>query len=148
MGLISQLLQKAVLSTDSPPISKPALDEVSMRHPSFVKGKGIRLADGQTWWLPERSSDPVDDEYDAVLDLLTQCEDHAETLRAELAMTIFLLKRNYDLALDELCFLLKYRENDSALAKMQEEVHAFALEQLRTAQERHGRDVQSPGRQA
>jgi hypothetical protein len=107
-------------------VSNP--DERTARRPGFIEGVGVRLADGQEWFLPVRDRVVDDPEYDAQLAAISEAEDRAEVLRAELALTIFLLTRNYDLSADQLNLLLSFRPDDPALTELQRLVHGLAHE--------------------
>jgi hypothetical protein len=106
-------------------------DEPSARRAEFAPGATVVLADGQGWSLPLRDAARDDPEYDALLDAVAEAEDTAERLRAELALTIFLLDRNYALNPDEIRALLTFRPGDPRLSEAQAAVHALALESLR-----------------
>jgi hypothetical protein len=107
------------------------MDERAARRPTFGEGTGIRLADGQTWTLPGRSPEAEDPEFDGIIRAVFEAEDDAERLRSELALTILLLSRNYDLKPGDYQRLLGYRPNDPALAEMQRAVHDFVMDQAR-----------------
>jgi hypothetical protein len=108
-------------------------DEQSSRRPGFVDGPRVRLADGGAWALPPRDPSRDDPEYDALLREVVTAEDRAEALRAGLALTIFLLDRNYALDRDALGALLTFAPDDPALAALQSDVNAFAVEMARCA---------------
>ena len=107
------------------------LDETRARRTGFVVGPTVRLADGRDWSLPLREPGVSDREYDALLALIDTSEDRNEALRAELALTIFLLLRNYDLPPDAVDFLLRFAPGDRALAVLQAGVHEVACESAR-----------------
>jgi hypothetical protein len=109
-----------------------AADERSLRQPTFVEGTRIPLADGQTWSLPWRWSDQADPEYDAMLRAILEAEDESDRLRAELALTLFLLARNYRLTPDIYRRLLDFRPRSPLLEQMQRAVRAFTVEQMRS----------------
>ena len=75
----------------------------------------VRLADGETWSLSVGGQSEEDPELDALLAAAIDVEDQSEALRAELSLTIFLLRRNYDLSPDELALLLTFTPDDPAL---------------------------------
>jgi hypothetical protein len=102
------------------------VDERSVRRPRFIEGTKIRLADGQSWSFP--ASHPDDPEYDQVLRAVFEAEDDAERLRVELALTILLLARNYNLGPADYQVLLGYPPGDPALAQLQREVHQMVLD--------------------
>jgi hypothetical protein len=106
------------------------VNERSVQRTSFVEGTNVVLADGQTWSLPERRLDHDDHEYDAMLRMVCEAEDEAERLRAELALTIFLLNRNYELSPELYQTLLDFEPGDPALAALQRDVHGLALSQI------------------
>jgi hypothetical protein len=123
-------------------------DEVALRRPDFRPGPPVRLADGG-WWtfpaLPERAETGVVDfgpDYAAAVVAIGEAEDEAERLRAELALAICLLTRNYDLAPDALCALLDCRPGDRALAAMQEAFRRVAQGHLLSS--RSSADVVTP----
>ena len=105
--------------------------EKSTRRPEFVEGRAVRLTDGQEWSLPIRDPARHEPEYDALLSVICEVEDRAEGMLAELALTIFLLNRNYDLAPTELARLLDFPSNDPGLCALQDTVHGVVLESLR-----------------
>jgi hypothetical protein len=105
--------------------------ERSARKPGFVEGVAVRLSDGGVWSLPLRDPDRPEPEYDTLLAVVCEAENRTEGLRAELALTIHLLDRNYDLSGDELAALLSFPPGDPDLAELQDEVHGLVLESLR-----------------
>jgi hypothetical protein len=106
-------------------------DERSRRREGFAAGVPVRLSDGGTWMLPVRDPERVEPDYDALLNVVFEAEDRSEGLRSELALTIYLLDRNYDLSGDELGALLSFEANDPALAELQEAAHRVVLESAR-----------------
>jgi hypothetical protein len=90
---------------------------VRSRRSGFEAGVDIRLSDGAVWTLPVPSQ--IDAEYHALIAAVREAEDHAEGLRAELALTIFLLDRNYQLEPEELSSLLSFAPHDPALTTLQ-----------------------------
>jgi hypothetical protein len=101
------------------------------RRPGFIEGRAVRLSDGQEWWLPFRDPARDDLEYDALLAVICEAEDRVEGLLAELALTIFLLTRNYELAPNQLERLLQFRADDPSLRRLQAAVHEVVVESLR-----------------
>jgi hypothetical protein len=122
------------------------LDEKSLRHPDFLEGLPIRLADGQMWTFPTppapRDVDagespgaavtPFDSDQEALVTAVLEAEDRAERLRAELALAIHLLARNYRLEPADFRALLEFSPGDPALAAMQGAFHDLALEHIRS----------------
>jgi hypothetical protein len=105
-------------------------DESAARKVGFVEGIRVLFADGGLWSLPLRDPGEAQEEYDALLAAVCEAEDRAEGLRAELALTIFLLEQNYDLAADQLFALLSFSPSDPHLAALQEAVHGLVIESL------------------
>lgn len=91
----------------------------------------VRLADGETWRLAVGDQSRKDPELDALLAAAIDVEDQAEALRAELSLTIFLLRRDYDLSPDELALLLTFTPDDPALAALQNAVHDLVAERFK-----------------
>jgi len=108
------------------------VDEKALRLPTFVEGTRIGLANGQAWSLPDPPSYGEDDEHQALLRVIVEAEDEPERLRAELALTIFLLSRNYHLTSTDYTELLDYAPGDPALGEMQAAVGELATGQSRT----------------
>jgi hypothetical protein len=55
------------------------------------------MADGQDWSFPAPPQPGVDAQFDALADARMEAEDRDEVLRIELAISILLLSRNYNL---------------------------------------------------
>ena len=96
-----------------------------LRRPGFVPGVEVRLADGDLWALPARDASRADPEYDALLAAVDGSETRDDALRAGLALTIFLIGRNYDLSPDRIAALLTFEPGDRALAALQDAVDAL-----------------------
>jgi hypothetical protein len=108
------------------------IDELALRRPSFEEGEHIRLANGQEWTLPNHPPYNDDLEHQDVLRGIIEAEDVPERLRAELALTILLLSRNYDLLPEEYHSILEFAPGDPQLGELQDTVHQLAREQIRT----------------
>jgi hypothetical protein len=107
------------------------VNEQNRRRPDFVEGTRVRMADGQDWSFPDRLPSKDDREHIAVLREILEVEDRDELLGAELALTIFLLARNYDLTPDDFAAILRFAPGDPAQPRMQAAVHALAMNQVR-----------------
>jgi hypothetical protein len=108
--------------------------EQSARRPGFLEGRAIRLSDGQEWSLPLRDPERDDPEYDGLLAVVCEAEDRSEGMLAELALTIFLLTRNYHLAPTQLERLLQFPTGDPGLTALEAGVHWVVEESLRRLQ--------------
>jgi hypothetical protein len=100
--------------------------ERKSRRSDFETGVDVRLSDGETWTLPIPSL--TDPEYYALIAVVLEAEDRVEVLLAELALTIFLLDRNYELEPEQLSSLLCFSADDPALAALQDAVHDLVVE--------------------
>jgi len=106
------------------------LDERKIRRSGFREGRWVCLSDGRRWALAASDHYESDPECDALLRTIAQAEDKNELLFAELALTIFLLTKNYHLHASDIQSLLQFNTDDPALASLQRDVHAFVLETL------------------
>lgn len=85
------------------------------------------MADDQEWTIPDPGCPEVRGaEYEALLQALTEAGDEADLLRAELALTIYLLCRNYRLAPDDYSAILGVSGDDDRLARVQAGCRAAA----------------------
>jgi hypothetical protein len=107
------------------------VDEQALRRPDFVEGRRILLANGQEWSVPDNPALQDDAEHIALLRAIGESEDQADCHRAELALTILLLSRNYDLSPLDYQAILGFRPSDPSLAALQHAIHDLAVEQLR-----------------
>jgi hypothetical protein len=106
----------------------PMIDEQICRRASFQEVTSIQLADGQRWWLPELSIDS----RDAVLHSLVKAvvcgsDEQEEALRDQLALTMVLLSRNYQLSPDLYPQLFSFEPDDPARDELQRVVRELAL---------------------
>jgi hypothetical protein len=108
---------------------KTMVDEQALRSPTFEEGTRIRLADGQAWSFPDHPPYREDDEHQLVLTAIGEAEDESERLRAELALAILLLSRNYNLTPADFEAILGYAPDDPALGQMQQAVRELATQQ-------------------
>lgn len=93
-----------------------------------MDGIDVRLSDGANWRLSLGDRLRHDHEFKALLSAAMEVEDRAEALQAELALTIFLLRRNYNLTPDQLASLLTFEPGDPALLELQKVMHEFLVE--------------------
>src|SRR5262245_36529215 len=101
-------------------------DENALRRPDFLGGIPIRFADDQAWTLPEPppgapgekrfldNGTGLGPDYEAAVAAVLEAEDEPERLRAELALTILLLGRNYNLAPEDFQALLTFPRSSPA----------------------------------
>jgi len=100
------------------------------RRPSFKEGAKVWLSDGQPWTLPPCDPSRDEPDYTALLRAIEEAETRFEGLRLELALTIFLLNRNYALSPERLNDLLCFSPDDPAVTVFQRDVHRFVLAQF------------------
>lgn len=103
------------------------LEERSLRRTNFLGGIPVTLADGQRWSLPMPPDEPGEDsdlllemfgpDYEELMEAIAEADDETDLLRLDLALSILLLARNYDLAPDALTRLLCFPDRDD-LARM------------------------------
>jgi hypothetical protein len=123
-----------VTSSPGSPGWKPMIDERSVRRPTFMEGTRIRLADAQEWSFPDHPPYKDDPRHIALLRALGEAEDRCDRLRTELALTIHLLTRNYDLTSADYRDLLEFEPGDPALGEMQRAIGKLADAQYRGMQ--------------
>jgi len=124
------------------------LDEQGARAPEFRVGRHIRLADGQRWMFPSppaprgapretgaSTSDTAltDAEYVSLIDAVESSEDEPDLKRAELALAIFLLSRNYDLNASEFERLFDFGQMTEGSSEAQEHFRELAMDHVRSA---------------
>jgi hypothetical protein len=107
------------------------VDEQALRRSTFAEGARIRLANGQAWSFPDHLPYKDDLEHLALLREIIEAEDAADCLRAELALAILLLSRNYNLTPGNFQAILEFAPGDPALSEMQRSVHELATDQIR-----------------
>ena len=106
------------------------MDEQAQRRATFVEGTPIRLADGQTWTLPDLAALRDDPMAQGLLRAIGEAESEPEQLRDELALTICLLSRNYHLKPEAYSEVLGFRPGDAAQGELQRVVRRIAREAL------------------
>ena len=112
-------------------------EEQSLRRDDFGWGVPVRLADRQTWNFPtpheliERDlPNDLASEYFALTRGVVEAESLMDLTRAELALALFLLRRNYELT-PAVCFqVLGFAPNDPELRSMQQAVHVLAMDHV------------------
>lgn len=102
------------------------IDERARRRATFQQGTMVRLADGQLWSLPDLSGDESDPVLDALVLAVNLPEPGPEALRDELALTVALLSRNYELAPEAYPQILGFRPGDPAKAELQRAIRKVA----------------------
>jgi hypothetical protein len=102
------------------------IDERARRRPTYRAGTLVRLADGQLWSLPAVSGEENDPVLGALLRAVNLPEPGPEQLRDELALTIALLSRNYQLSPETYPLLLTFRAGDSAKGELQDAIRRVA----------------------
>lgn len=92
----------------------------------------VPLSDGRIWSLRMDGPAGEDPTLDALLACVIEAEDQAEVARAELALTIYLLDKNYRLGPNQLALLLTFQANDPDLAALQKAIHDAVLQKINT----------------
>ena len=95
------------------------IDERMRRRASFQEATSIQLADGQLWWLPQVSIDSCDPLLYSLLKAVASADNDRERLRDEMALTMVLLSRNYDLSPAVYPEILGFRPGDPARDELQ-----------------------------
>ncbi|WP_406700478.1 hypothetical protein V5E97_16860 [Singulisphaera sp. Ch08] len=103
------------------------IDERLRRRASFQEATSIQLADGQLWWLPQVSINSRDPLLCSLIKAVASADDDSERLRDELALTMVLLSRNYELNADVYPEILGFRPGDSARDELQRVIRHLAL---------------------
>ena len=101
------------------------LNERTRRRPDFLAGAPLRLADGQPWTLPAAEGGPLGPIGEGLVAAIREAEDEAELVRAELALAVALLGRNYALGPSEYRELLEAEPGSPAASDLR-----LALRQL------------------
>jgi hypothetical protein len=83
------------------------------------------LADDQEWSFPDPPLPGVDAEYEALLEARREAEDSAEVLRIELAISFYLLSRNYDLTPADYLRIFDFEGDRTRLRSVQTAVSAM-----------------------
>ena len=112
-------------------------EEQSLRRDDFGWGVPVRLADRQTWNFPTPNGlierdlpNNLASEYLALTRSLVEAESLTDLTRGELALAIFLLRRNYELT-PAACFqVLGFAPNDPELRSAQQAVHVLAMDHV------------------
>ena len=82
----------------------------SRRRGVFREGWRVTLADGRDWVFPEAVREVVatNPEHEGLVRAIVEADDERDRFLAELALTIFLLRSNYDLEPEEIQGLLTF----------------------------------------
>src|SRR4051794_16087543 len=102
------------------------IDERARRRATYQAGTLVRLADGQLWSLPGVSGEEADPVLEGLVRAVNLPDCGPERLRDELALTIALLSRNYQLNPEAYPQLLGFRGGDSAKAELQSAIRRVA----------------------
>jgi hypothetical protein len=127
------------------------LNETTYRSLSFQEGTEVRLADGNVWTLPaaaplleqDGTSNEADESLSGLLDGVLEAEDRSEQLRAELALAIHLLGRNYRIGPRQYQAILAFAAGSPLLGASQEAFHAVALDYASRFRRHPGRSPES-----
>jgi hypothetical protein len=103
------------------------LSEKAYRKEEFVEETRVRMADGQDWFLPALLPSGIDLEHDAILAAIEESEDYSELLKSELALTIYLLSKNYRLSPSALSEILDFKDDPRGREACQTAVHAMVF---------------------
>jgi hypothetical protein len=90
------------------------VEEEARRRVQFEEGMWVRMGDGQAWMFPHPPAPGVDREYDDLVRCRHESEDANEALRAELALAIKLLSRNYNPRPDEYAAIFSFGADRAA----------------------------------
>ncbi len=102
------------------------IDEKTRRRAEYESGIEVLLSDGQSWTLPIPNRSPREPDLTALLEAMMTAEDRADRLRLELALTIWLLNKNYLFSPNEIETLLNFPQGDPGLKRLQEDVHGLS----------------------
>jgi hypothetical protein len=102
------------------------IDEESCRRATFQDGASVQLADGQRWSLPGLSPDLTDPVVESLRRGVASSEGGPEVLRDELALTILLLSRNYQLSPELYPQLLRFQPGDPAREEFRRTIRRLA----------------------
>lgn len=117
-------------------------DERAYRLQGFLQGALIRLADGQLWMFPPPPASPgatcndatdggaLGSDYVALLKVVREVDDLTERLRAELALAIHLLAKNYELNPEDYQELFGWASGSPELIAGQQAFHVLASTHL------------------
>ena len=113
-------------------------EERSLRRDDFGWGVPVRLADHQTWNFPtpgelvERNlPQGLAHEYFALTRGVVEADSLVDLTRAELALAIFLLNRNYEMT-PAACFqVLGFAPDDPESRSAQQAVHVLAMDHVK-----------------
>lgn len=96
--------------------------EATVRLPTFREGTRIPMADGQEWSFPNPPEPGADAQYDALAEARFEAEDWDEVLRIDLAISILLLSRNYDLSSADYTCIFDFEDDRTRLLCAQSKI--------------------------
>jgi len=104
--------------------------ELGSRRPTYLGGKGLRLANGEVWNFPRPATVPrgLDGErpHHELARAIHEADNEADRGLAELALAIFLLGLNYDLTPEDHQELLAFEPDSDALHDWRTGLRAIA----------------------
>ncbi len=118
--------------------------ETTLRRPTFRDGNRIRMADDQEWSFPDPPPAGVDAQFDALVEALREAEDHDEVLRIELAISILLLSRNYNLTPADYRRIFDFEGDCARLSAVQTAVSALISSRVNCAASTSAPDDDAP----
>ena len=133
-------------------------DEVVLQDPRLLPGRPIRMADGRSWTIPLPSKEldavlddaPIGQEatfrrdYFATVEAVLEAEDEGERRRAELALAICLLGRNYKLSPAGFQVILETAPGDPTAMGMADAFRRIGQEHTRSLRLRAGKGFNPP----
>ena len=108
------------------------MKEDALRRSRFCPGLAIRLADDQSWNLPDSDCPGISGpEYDSLVGALQEAGDDDDRLLAELALAIYLLDYNYRFSPDDYAAVLDERSGEGPSSVLRESLRAVATAHVR-----------------
>lgn len=122
------------------------LNERLHRRPEFEEGTPVPMADGQLWFLPELPPSGTDPVHDGIISAVLESEDESELKKSELALTIHLLAKNYELSPPQLGRILSFRGDSKRLAACQSAIHDMIFKRAHSVVHRPEKTLNPPTR--